>query len=226
MSDEIDERYNKSKIYTITCNDGYVYVGSTIKTLNTRFKEHIYDKDCSMYKYIAKNYDGDWSKSKIELYENYECKSKKELERREGEIIRLIGTINKVIAGRTYKEWYKDNNKQILLKHRIYYQNNIEKINKYYEENKEKISEYHKQYREDNIEKISKYYEDNKDHYKEYERNRHNKAERAEYGKEIVECECSCISTRQHLARHRKSQKHQDLLLNQTTAILSFLKCF
>jgi hypothetical protein len=37
----------------------------------------------------------------IELYENYSCSSKEELNRREGEIIRDIGNLNHVIAGRT-----------------------------------------------------------------------------------------------------------------------------
>jgi hypothetical protein len=40
----------------------------------------------------------------IELYEMYKCNTK-ELVKREGEIIRQIGTLNKNIAGRTLKEY-------------------------------------------------------------------------------------------------------------------------
>ena len=39
----------------------------------------------------------------IELFENFPCNSKEELNKKEGQIIREIGTINKQIAGRTYK---------------------------------------------------------------------------------------------------------------------------
>lgn len=97
--------YKQSKIYTITCENGAVYVGSTTLTLERRLSHHKSHEASSMYKYIQKNYNGDWSKSKIKLYENYPCNSKKELEKKEGEIIRLIGTINKHITGRTRKEY-------------------------------------------------------------------------------------------------------------------------
>lgn len=109
-----DPRYKDGKIYTITCEDGAVYVGSTIQTLKERFRIHKKKTEtCHMNYYIRDNYDGDWSKCKIELYENYPCNSEKELERREGEIIRLLGTINKQIVGRTYKEWYDKNREKI-----------------------------------------------------------------------------------------------------------------
>jgi hypothetical protein len=41
----------------------------------------------------------------IYIYEDFPCNSKQELNRREGEVIREIGTINKQIAGRTKKEY-------------------------------------------------------------------------------------------------------------------------
>ena len=43
----------------------------------------------------------------IELYENYPCNSKEELNKREGEVIREIGTLNSNIAGRTKEEYKK-----------------------------------------------------------------------------------------------------------------------
>jgi hypothetical protein len=201
----IDKRFEKGKIYTITCDDGAVYVGSTIRTLNKRYIGHKNNEISSMYKYIEKHYGGDWSKCKIELYDLYPCNSKKELEKKEGEIIRLIGTINKVIAGRGKAEYYKNYTDEILKKNKRYY----------YSNNKVDILQQHIQYREDNKEKIQN-----------YERNRPNKKERLEIQKEKIECECGCISTRTHLARHQKSPQHQELILNQTTAILSFLECF
>ncbi len=47
----------------------------------------------------------------IELYEEYTCESKEQLNKREGEIIRKIGTLNQRRAGRIDKEYiegYKD----------------------------------------------------------------------------------------------------------------------
>ena len=202
--DKEDLRYKRGKIYTIICEDGNVYVGSTIQTLNDRLATHRNDDTCRMYKYIHNNYNCDWSKCKIELYENYPCKNKKVLDRKEGEIIQLIGTINKQIAGRTrdeYEEYRKEDKK-------IYLQN-------YNKNNKEKIAERNKEHRIKNAE-----------YYKEYERNRKNKKERNEYSKQIIECDCGCLSTQCHKARHQKTKRHQDLMNKQTSAILSFLECF
>ena len=44
----------------------------------------------------------------MELHELYPCNTKQELNRREGEVIREIGTLNKYIAGRTKKEYYQE----------------------------------------------------------------------------------------------------------------------
>ena len=44
----------------------------------------------------------------IELFELFPCDVKCELEKREGEIIREIGTLNKKIAGRNRKEYLID----------------------------------------------------------------------------------------------------------------------
>jgi hypothetical protein len=139
--------YSKGKIYTIRCrtDDDLIYVGSTIQSLSTRFAKHRSNEKVSLYKYINENCNGDWSNWYIELYELCSCNSKMELEKREGELIREISTINRKIAGRTGKE-YRNDNKEILKENRNeYYQENIEKIleNKkiYYIENKETINE-------------------------------------------------------------------------------------
>ena len=109
--DKYDPRYQKGKIYIITCEDGAIYVGSTIQELKRRFNKHHTDRDCSLYYYINNNYNGDWSKCKIELYENYPSNNKIELEKKEGEITKLIGTINMDIPGNNY-------NRQEYEKHR------------------------------------------------------------------------------------------------------------
>lgn len=104
--------YKQSKIYTITCEDGNIYVGSTIRTLEQRLSHHKSHEASSMYKYIHTNYNGDWSKSKMELYENYPCNSKKELEKKEGEVIQLLGTINKYTTGGTNKKFNDNKSKR------------------------------------------------------------------------------------------------------------------
>jgi len=128
--------YSKGVIYTIRClNDPNVYVGSTIQSLAVRMgghrKDYYKNKVLGKYKEIVKDIK-DW---KIELYEVYPCLNKQELLRREGQIIRLLGTLNKCIAGRTQREYYIDN---------------IETI-------KEKSKEYKKQYYIDNVYKIKEY---------------------------------------------------------------------
>ena len=100
--DKYDPRYQRGKIYTITCEDGAIYVGSTIQELKRRFNKHHTDRECSLYYYIRDNYNGDWSKCKIELYENYPSNNKIELEKKEGEITKLIGTINIDMPGNNY----------------------------------------------------------------------------------------------------------------------------
>ena len=70
----------------------------------------------------------DWDNSYVELCENFPCYSKEQLNKREGEVIREIGKINKQIAGRTHKEWYEDNKEQALKRQKENYNNNKDKI--------------------------------------------------------------------------------------------------
>jgi len=103
---------------------------------------------CSLYVYII---DDNWDDWYIELYELFPCNSREELDRREGEVIRQIGTINTCIAGRTRKEYYKDN---------------VEKLReislKYKRDNYEKLREKKKQYYKDNVDRFKEYYIKNK----------------------------------------------------------------
>ena len=74
--------YNEGKIYTVRCrNDkSLIYVGSTVeKYLSSRYSKHRCDKTCSLYKYIERNCNSDWSDWYIELHELYPCNSKIEL---------------------------------------------------------------------------------------------------------------------------------------------------
>jgi hypothetical protein len=100
--DELNDTtdYSQGKIYKIVCNKtGLIYIGSTIKTLDERLKRHEYDcrrfidnykirpdkktRFCSSF-FILLNKD-----YKIELIENYPCKSRIELEIKECEYMKL-----------------------------------------------------------------------------------------------------------------------------------------
>ena len=155
--------YQDGKIYTIRnyADNEMVYVGSTTQTLSRRLAKHRTDckrgSSISLYSHIENN---DWTGWYIELYEVYPCDNRTELDKREGEVIRDIGTINKCIAGRTYKEWREENTVKIR-----------EYQKKWCEENADKIKEMTKKYRENNKDKIKNYREDNADKIKEKNKN-------------------------------------------------------
>jgi hypothetical protein len=118
--------YSKGKIYTIKNknDETKIYVGSTVQTLAKRFRGHQSDSKMERYKnsLFYRVVNNDWTDWYIELYEEHPCNSEKDLKKKEGDVIRLIGTLNKCIAGRIQKEY------QI--------------------ENADKIKEYQKEYRE------------------------------------------------------------------------------
>ena len=154
--------YQNGKIYTIRCrtDDTKIYVGSTTMTLSKRIAEH----RCASKKQtqtIWYNNVEDWGDWYIELYEDCPCENKEQLCRREGEIIREIGNLNKDIAGRSRKEWATDNPEKVKATSKKYHENNSEKVKasvkKYYEKHHEERLAYKKAYREANKEKIAEY---------------------------------------------------------------------
>jgi hypothetical protein len=167
--------YSNGKIYSIRFydNDKLIYIGSTIQSLAVRFGGHKRHYNCSLYQYIKENYNEDFKCCYMELLEPYECNNKNELEKKEGEIIRHFKAdnnyivINKLIAGRTNKEYYQDNADKLKETQKEYYRNNPDKIKEYRKDNDDKLKEYQKQYRQYNADKIKEYYQDNVDKIKE-----------------------------------------------------------
>jgi hypothetical protein len=216
------DKYSNGKIYKITNNvDSKCYIGSTIQSLNTRMTKHKngYKKYKEVTTNKCMNYDlfdeYGFENCKIELIEIFPCTSKEELERREGELIQSIDCVNRYVAGRTKKEYEKDNKETITLQKKEYYEKNKESINlknkEYAEKNKEHIKEWKKEWKEENKESIAMkskdYYEKNK------ERIALKKKEYNENTKHIkVKCECGVESLRKHLSRHKKSKFHQDFM--------------
>ena len=158
--------YQNSKIYKLySPSKNLIYIGSTTQILCKRLAEHL-------QKYNAYNNDNtkpyytsylvlDCEDYKIELLEEYACNNKQQLLKKEGEYIRNNECCNEKIAGRTDKEWYKDNADTIKEKVKKYRTDNAdilkEKAKKYRLKNAEKIKETQKQYIIANAEKKKEY---------------------------------------------------------------------
>ena len=190
-----NQRYQKGKIYRIT-DIGYnkCYIGSTIELLSARLSKH--RNNYTHYlkgKYnfttcfnIFEEYGVEFCK--IELIEIYPCSSREELQAREGYYIRSEDCVNKVIVGRTRKEYYTDTQEHILA---------------YAKNNKTHLKEYSKEYRETHREQLKQtkhdYYENNKE-------------EILSKSSKPFECECGAKFTEHHKVRHLRSTKHLKLM--------------
>ena len=159
--------YQNTKIYKIwSPNTEQVYIGATVQSLSMRMAEHRKISNNTRSKIII-----DLGDAKIEVLEEFPCNNKMESDRKEGEYIRSLNCVNKNIAGRTPKEWNKDNpeykkeymqqNKEYFNKKRQEYRkNNVEKVKeqKKNQRNTDAQRESHRQYinsyRQNNLEKV------------------------------------------------------------------------
>ena len=141
----MSNKYKNGKIYKIVDNtNDNVYIGSTIKKyLSARLSEHRceYGRFLKGKKGICKSGEiiknGDYD---IILIENYSCNSKKELETRERTHIENNNCINKVIPGRTNKEYIRDNKDRLnkIRRDNYHSKKNSEECKKRYCKNREK----------------------------------------------------------------------------------------
>jgi hypothetical protein len=228
--------YTKGKIYTIRCkyDTTLIYVGSTINPLYKRLGHH--KGDALQEKRKSKVYttiNNDWDNWYIELYELYPCVNVEELRKREGEIIRLISTLNERVAGRTDQEYRLENAEQIKKDKKEYYDANKEKIldeqKEYRLKNVDKIKEQKKEYRLEHTDKIKgkkkEYYDTNKEKILEKmkqsysdnpekklksttEYRENNKEKIKERKSEKIPCDkCGEIGTNSHMSRHKQTKK-------------------
>ena len=137
------DRYNAGKIYKMICTDGHFYIGSTINTLNFRFSNHKQDAKREIERPVYKYFNTiGWENVTIELVENYSCKSKKELTRKEDDYIQ------------------KSKHDPLCLNFKracVTPEERAEYVKKYVAENKEKIITYKKKYRKENADAIADY---------------------------------------------------------------------
>jgi len=186
--------YNNGKIYKIV-NDvnNKFYIGSTAeKYLSNRMALHRNKHS----KCMSKNLDIDLKECSIILIENYPCKDKNELLRKEREYFdKYKKECKEVFVNKNRPMRYKGEKKQLTKETTLLWKkNNREKSretqNKYYSNHKEKINKdvnikkYKKEYYEKNIEKIK------------------------EKGKEKITCECGRTIIKASLSRHKKSKNH------------------
>jgi hypothetical protein len=159
--------YSNGKIYKIVCNEtDEVYIGSTCCTLARRLAQHVSDfkrwkngkrnGPTSSFPIIERgNYN-------IYLIEEYSCDNVEQLRRKEGEITKEFKQtsvcINHSIAGRTPKEYQKDNYEYFAECKKNYNQRNKAQITEhkkaYYDENRETIYQKKKAYYDENVETI------------------------------------------------------------------------
>ncbi len=222
--------YSQSKIYKIVNDDNdNFYIGSTIQPLYKRMHHHRSKHHSCMSKKIGV----DLKDCIIVLVEKIECKDKQELHKRERYYIEKyreegLNIVNKIIPGRTDKEYYQDNKEERLRKSKQHYEKNKEKRNQQQKENYEKNKEHYKkkskEYREENKEKIKEYrdknkeknYEKMKEYYKEYTKEYYekNKDRIAEKAKQKIKCVCGAIIQKSN-NKHIKSKKHISYIENE-----------
>ena len=194
--------FTKGKIYKIT-NDfnNDIYIGSTCNILTKRFSHHkaviSTEQQRPLYKLMA---EIGFERFRIELIENYPCKDKYELRQREGHYIREMGTLNICVAGRTSKEYFetfRKENKEMIK----------ENGQDYYLQNKEIINQKHQNYYHEHAEDIKKQKQ-------EYRANlsQERKEEIKNHKKEKINCECGCTVARSDISKHKKTQKHIELM--------------
>ena len=204
--------YANAKIYTIRCrtDKDLIYVGSTTQTLSQRWTDHkqhsnhLNKQNRLLYKKINEiGFDNFY----IELYMEYPCTNKSQLQKKEGEITREIGNMNMVIAGNTigktkqeYITEYQHTDKFKEDK-KIYYQ-----TEEYKEWNlsRKQTPEYKQQAREYYIKnklKAAQYYQDNKEHIQ-------------QRANEKITCDCGCVISKSNLKEHCKTLKHSKLMTN------------
>ena len=188
--------YFTGKIYAIKCNEtNDVYIGSTIRELNIRLIEHKTRRKKyteGKYRYTTSFEIVQYDSCYIELLEVYPCNNKIELERKEGEYIQNMKCVNKYVAGRTKKEWTRDNKDKILEYQKQYNIDNkeqrAERDKKNYEANREQILQCKKEYREKNKERIS------------------------EKNKQKYTCVCGSNIRKSDRRAHERTKKHGDYI--------------
>lgn len=143
--------YKEGKIYRIiTKHSDKVYVGSTTQEIDDRFASHsssykLWKNGGTHYVTVYSLFELGPDDVSIELLEDVCCGTREELLARERYYIENSNSINKIIPGRTQKEYKQANKEHIKEKSVEYYNQNrdsiIEKAGNYRSQHREKIRE-------------------------------------------------------------------------------------
>jgi len=225
--------YQLGKIYCIRSDKtDDIYLGSTAQPyLSQRFSKHKSDYRGYLEgksPYLTSFEIIQYGDAYIELICDYPCNSKADLNREEGKYQREMKCVNKIMAGRTSKE-YRDDNKEKTQEYMKKYRNENnqvikEKKKEYYNKNNEVLIEKAKKYRNDNKETIKEkdkirkkimYEKMKKDKEKLAIFNNKNKEWREKNKKKLSEihiCECGSQYRYDGKSRHQKSKKHKNYI--------------
>ena len=140
--------FKNAKIYCIrnSMTDD-IYIGSTTQPLSKIMVAHRSRSGKDTYlKYMIYSKMNEIGKEHFyieKIQDCPDCKNVEDLRKIEGEWIRRLGTLNGCIAGRTYKQWSKENKDVIREIKKKTYQKNREQIlqdkKQYYQDNKDDI---------------------------------------------------------------------------------------
>ena len=215
----------KYNIYKICCDDcDYVYVGST-KAFRERKAQH--KRTCSnekernynlkLYQTIRNN--GGWDNWRMTPIEEYECENFTQARIREEywrqEQKADLNMRKAFVSTTEYKKEYRQQNKDKIKEwNKDYKDKHKDELKEHYYKNRDKIAEQKKEYYELNQDKLKEYRDQNKDKKREYDKKyrEQNEDKLKEYSKEKITCDCGCIVSRIHLARHQRTPKHIKLL--------------
>lgn len=121
----MEDKYRDGKIYKLfSKSTGLTYYGSTTKKLEYRMSEHY-----STYKAFQEGKHDKYYTSFEVLHQDdciiecvllYPCNNKRELELKEGYYIRNNECVNRIVPGRSIKEWREDNKERIALQNAKY----------------------------------------------------------------------------------------------------------
>ena len=135
----MEQIYSVGRVYAIKShNSDKVYIGSTTKTLDERLDGHIQKYGQYLKGKVKHITSFDVLKDEkvyIELVEEYEQLTRSDLFKHEGEYIKKLECVNKVVAGRTMKEYNEDNHEKIQNLHHEYYMKTRDKRREKYKEN-------------------------------------------------------------------------------------------
>ena len=199
--------YSKTIIYKIVCKDINIkdcYVGSTTDFIRRKNRHKLNSKrnnsESELYVHDVIRNNGGWENWEMIEIEKYIASDHNDaLKKERFWLEELKATLNKArpTITKEEKEEYKK---------------------KWDDINKDKKKEYDKEYRKDNRVKKSElakeYYEKNKEQIKsnvtEYKENNIDKIK--EYQKKKITCDCGCLIYRNNILRHKKTDKHLQLI--------------